>query len=227
MRRREFIALLGGATAAWPLAAPAQQSNRMRRLGVLMYGAENDPQSSAWLSGFIQRLAELGWTDGGRLWTDVRWGGDDVNRMRLLAKELIDLQPDVLLANATPLIAELQRQTRTIPIVFVIIADPVGSGFVASLPRPGGNITGFMLQDASVAGKLLELLTKIAPAIKRATAMFNPTTAPYVENRLTYRSLNRQLARSTWRRSWRPCMTMMKSKTSLPRSSVNPEAAWS
>ena len=150
MRRREFIAGLGGA-AAWPLAARAQQPDRMRRIGVLMAWDENDPEAKACLSGFTQGLAELGWTDGRNLRMDVRWAAGNVDRMRMFAKELVDLQPDVILANSTPVTAALQRETRTIPIVFVTVSDPVGAGFVASLPRPGGNITGF-INHGSVNG---------------------------------------------------------------------------
>ncbi len=153
----------------------------MRRIGVLMYD-ETDPQEQAYLAGFTQELLALGWTDGRNLRMDVRWASGDVDRMRTLAKELVDLQPDVILARGTPATAALQRETRTIPIVFVLVSDPVGSGFVASLPRPGGNITGFSDLEPSMAGKWLELLTQIAPGVKRAALMFNPNTAPYVES---------------------------------------------
>jgi putative ABC transport system substrate-binding protein len=179
--RRRFISALGGAAVTWPLAARAQQPDRIRRVGVLMVGDENDPErgEKGWLSRFTQGLAELGWTDGRNLRMDARWTGDSVDRARMYAKELVDLQPDVILASSTPVTAALQRETRTIPIVFVIVSDPVGSGFVADLARPGGNITGFMLMEASVASKWLELLTEIAPAVRRAALMFNPDTAPF------------------------------------------------
>ena len=184
IRRREFIFTLGGGAAAWPLAARAQQPNQVRRIGVLMLGDENDPVrgTKGWLSTFTRGLAELGWTDGRNLRIDVRWDGDNVDRTRTYAKELADLQPDVILAPATPQTAAFQQQTRTIPIVFVMVSDPIGSGFVASLPRPGGNITGFMLNEAAMAGKWLELLTEIAPAVRRAALMFNPDTAPFVRS---------------------------------------------
>jgi putative tryptophan/tyrosine transport system substrate-binding protein len=174
---------LGGAVA-WPLAAGAQQPKEVRRIGVLMLGDENDPVrgTKGWLSTFTRGLAELGWSDGRNLRMDVRWDGDNVDRQRMYAKELVDLQPDVILAATTPQTAAFQQQTRTIPIVFVMISDPIGSGFVASLPRPGGNITGFMFQEAGMAGKWLELLTEIAPAVRRAALMFNPDTAPYVRS---------------------------------------------
>jgi putative ABC transport system substrate-binding protein len=149
----------------------------MRRIGVLMSGDENDPEGKARLSGFTEGLAELGWTDGRNMRMDVRWAAAAVDRMRMFAKESVDLQPDVILANTTPVTAALQRETRKIPIVFVNVADPVGSGFVASLPRPGGNLTGFSNLEASMAGKWLELLTEIAPGVKRAAIMFNPNTA--------------------------------------------------
>ena len=179
MRRREFIILLGGgATMAWPLAARAQQPDRMRRIGVLMSVEENDPEGKTQLSQFTQGLAESGWTDGRNLRMEVRWGGGDVNRTRTFAKELVALQPDVILAQGTPGTAALQRETRTIPIVFVVVADPVGPGFVAGLPRPGGNITGFINSEAVIGAKMLELLTEIAPGLKRVAMIFDPDTAP-------------------------------------------------
>jgi putative ABC transport system substrate-binding protein len=180
-KRREFITLLGGA-AAWPLAARAQQGSRMRRIGVLMPFAESDPDATAQLSGFIQGLAQLGWTDGRNVRMDLRWTAGSVDRTRMFAKELVNLQPDVILAYSTPPTAALQRETRTIPIVFAVVSDPVGVGFVASLPRPGGNLTGFIHMEASMGGKWLELLTEIAPGVKRATIMFNPNTAPYARS---------------------------------------------
>src|SRR6516165_26038 len=176
MRRREFIAGLAGA-AAWPLAVRAQQSERMRRLGVFIPREENEPEAKGWLSGFTQGLAELGWTDGRNVRIDVRWASS-IDRARMYAKELVDLQPDVILSQSTPVTAAFQRETRTIPIVFVFVADPVGSGFVASLPRPSGNITGFIDEEAGMASKWLELLTQIAPGVKRVAMMFNPDTAP-------------------------------------------------
>jgi len=176
IRRRDFIAGLGSA-AALPAVARAQRNGRMPHVGVLMAGDENDPEGKAQLSGFTQGLRELGWTDGRSLRMDVRWGAGNVDRMRMYAKELVGLQPDVILAGGTAATAALQRETRTIPIVFTGVADPVGSGFVASLPRPGGNITGFIVQEAALAGKRLELLTEMAPGVKRAAFMFDPDTA--------------------------------------------------
>ena len=177
MRRREFITLLVGA-AAWPVAARAQQGQPMRRIGVLMAFNETDSRAKGWLSRFASGLSQLGWTNGSNLRIDVRWAGDDVKQMRLFAKELVGIKPDVILAFGTPVTAALQRETRTIPIVFAIVSDPVGEGFVASLSHPGGNITGFHNSEASIGGKWLELLAQVAPGVKRAAMIFNPDTAP-------------------------------------------------
>jgi putative ABC transport system substrate-binding protein len=179
MRRRDFITLMGGA-AAWPVTGRAQQPGRMRRIAVLMGFDENDPDAKAQLYEFTKGVGELGWTDGRNLRMDVRWAAGNVDRARMFANELIDLQPDVILAHTTPATAALQRATRTIPIVFVTVSDPVGARFVTGLPRPGGNITGFINNEPTMAGKWLELLTQIAPGVERAAAMFNPDTAPYV-----------------------------------------------
>jgi putative ABC transport system substrate-binding protein len=150
----------------------------MRRVGVLMSLGENDPEAKAWLSGFTQGLAELGWANGRNVRMDVRWAAGNVDWARMFAKELVDLQAEIILAQGTPVTAALQRETRTIPIVFANVADPVGSGFVASLPRPDRNITGFINIEEAMGGKWLELLTEIAPGIKRVAIMFNPDTAP-------------------------------------------------
>jgi putative tryptophan/tyrosine transport system substrate-binding protein len=156
----------------------AQQPDHVRRIGVLMGFGENDPEANAYISRFAQGLSELGWSHGRNLGMEVRWAAGNVDRMGALAKELVDLQPEVIVAHTTPVTAALKRETRTIPIVFANVADPVGSGLVANLPRPGGNITGFITQEKSLAGKWLELLTEIAPGVKRAAIMFNPDTAP-------------------------------------------------
>jgi putative ABC transport system substrate-binding protein len=177
MRRREFIAGLGSA-AAWPLAARAQQGDRVRHIGVLIPYDEHDPVAKARVSAFTQALADLGWIDGRSLRMDLRWGGGDINRIRALAQELVGLQPAIIVTNATPATVALQRETRTILIVFVGVADPVASGIVARLDRPSGNITGFANWEASMGGKWLELLSEIAPGLKRAAIMFNPDTAP-------------------------------------------------
>jgi putative ABC transport system substrate-binding protein len=171
MKRREFITLLGGA-AAWPLAARAQQPQRMRRIGVLMGGVESDPLANPNFSAFTRALAGLGWTDGRNLRLDVRWGGGDSDRIRALAQELVGLQCDIILTNTIPAI--VARETRTIPIVFVNVSDPVVSGIVPRLDRPNGNITGFGGFEATLGGKWLELLSEIAPGLKRAAIMFDP-----------------------------------------------------
>jgi len=177
MRRREVIAGLGSA-AACPVVAWAQQGDRVRRIGVLMVLDETDAEGKILLSGFTQGLVELGWTDGRNLRLDVRWAAANVDRMRMFAKELVALQPDVILTHAHPAIAALRLETGTIPLVFVAVSDPVGAGFVASLPRPGGNITGFANLEGIMASKWLELLKEIAPGVKRAAVIFNPDTAP-------------------------------------------------
>jgi putative ABC transport system substrate-binding protein len=176
LRRREFIAGLGGAAAAWPLAARAQQGNRVWRIGVLMGGDENDPVLKPHVSAFTQALANLGWTDGRNVRTDLRWTGDDIDRIWALAHELVGLQPDIILASSTPATTVLQRETRTIPIVFAGLVDPIASGIVARLNQPGGNITGFANLEATLGGKWLELLSEIAPGLKRAAITFNPDT---------------------------------------------------
>jgi putative ABC transport system substrate-binding protein len=175
--RRDFITLLGGA-AAWPIAARAQQAQHMRRIGLLKSDNESNSASSKSLMRFVEELSNLGWTDGRNLRLDIRWAGANNNRMRMLAKELVDLRPDVIVVDSTPGTAALHRETQMIPIVFAAITDPVSNGFVASLSHPGGNITGFIFTEAELAGKRLELLTEIAPSVKRVAFMFNPATAP-------------------------------------------------
>jgi putative ABC transport system substrate-binding protein len=174
MNRRDFIAGLGGA-AAWPLAARAQQGDRVRRVGVLLGADENDPVVKTWVSAFTQALAGLGWTDGRNMRMDARWGAD-TNRIRALAKELVGLHPDIILTSGTLATAAVQRETRMIPIVFAGVGEPVASGIVARLNQPGGNITGFGLYEATLGGKWLELLSEIAPGLKRVAIMFNPDT---------------------------------------------------
>jgi putative ABC transport system substrate-binding protein len=177
VKRREFITLLGGA-AAWPLAARAQQPERMRRIGVLVPYDENDPEAGRRLSALTQALADLGWTDGRNLRMYLRWHGGDTNRIPALAQELVGLQPDIILTGGTPQTIAVQRETRTIPIVFVNVGDPVATGLVAKLNQPDGNSTGFANNEAPLGGKWLELLSEIAPGLKRAAIMFNPDTAP-------------------------------------------------
>jgi putative ABC transport system substrate-binding protein len=176
IKRREFIAGLGGAVA-WPVMARVQQPDRIRRIGALMAYGESDPVERAHLSAFTQGLSGLGWTDGRNIRMDARWGAGNIDRMRMFAKELVDLEPDVILTEGTPATAALQRETRTIPIVFALVSDPVGSGFVAGLPRPGGNLTGFNFLEAEMGGKWAELLMEIATGLKRIAIMFNPDTA--------------------------------------------------
>jgi putative ABC transport system substrate-binding protein len=176
MRRREFITLLGGA-AAWPLAARAQQPDKMRRVGVLMTLAADDPQSMARIAAFLQGLQQLGWTDGRDVRIEYRWGAADADRIRKGAAELVALTPDVILSVGTPGVTALQQVTRTIPIVFVTVADPVGAGLVASLARPGGNTTGFTVFEYSIGGKLLEVLKEIAPRLSRVAVLRDPAIA--------------------------------------------------
>jgi putative ABC transport system substrate-binding protein len=177
MRRREFIAGLGSA-AAWPVAVRAQQAERMRRISVLMGWSESDPVYRAAFGAFVEALARLGWTVGGNVRIEQRWTNAEFGRIAPLAKEVVALRPDVILASTTPVTVALHRETNTIPIVFVTVSDPVGSGLVASLSRPGGNITGFINVEETIGGKWLGLLKQIAPGIKRAGIMFNPDTAP-------------------------------------------------
>jgi putative tryptophan/tyrosine transport system substrate-binding protein len=180
MRRREFITLLGGTTAVWPLAVRAQQGERIRRVSVLMGYAESDPAVQSYLAAFRGALAKLGWTEGSNLRIELRWGAADPDRIKTFAKELVDLRPDAILGTTTIVISALARETQTIPIVFAIVLDPIGSGFVASLARPGGNITGFTSLGNALGGKWIGLLKEIAPHTVRAALLFNPTTAPQV-----------------------------------------------
>jgi hypothetical protein len=176
IRRRDFIAALGGA-AAWPLAARAQQ-DRVRRIGVLMPYDENDPVAESYVSAFTQALAASGWTDGRNVRIDLRWGGADINRTGALAKELLGLRPDIIVTGDTPTTVAVQRETRTIPIVFAGVGDPVAGGLVVRVNQPGGNTTGFALFEPTLGGKWLELLWEIAPGLKRAAIMFNPDSGP-------------------------------------------------
>jgi putative tryptophan/tyrosine transport system substrate-binding protein len=175
MQRRAFISLFAGAAVARPLAARAQQTERMRRIGVLMAVAADDPEGQARVTMFVQALQQLGWTDGRNMRIDVRWGAVDADRYRKDAEELVALAPDVILAGSSAALAPLQRATRILPIVFAGIADPVGGGYVDSLARPGGNVTGFALFEYGIAGKWLELLKQVAPAVTRVAVMRDPT----------------------------------------------------
>src|SRR5215831_10331173 len=178
IRRREFITVLGGATA-WPVAARAQQPERMWRVGTLM----GYPEAQSELASFLQELQKLGWVEGRNLRIDTRWGiPADPDSMHRFARELVALQPDLILSQSTPATAALLQETRVIPIVFTTVADPVGSGFVASLARPGGNATGFLVvTESSMGGKWLELVREIAPRVTRVAALFNPAMAPYAQ----------------------------------------------
>jgi putative tryptophan/tyrosine transport system substrate-binding protein len=178
--RRELLAALGGA-AAWPLAARAQQPDGMRRIGVLMGYAESDREGQANVAAFRGELQKLGWVEGRNIRIDARWGAAEVESERRFAKELVALQPDLILSHSTTTTTALLQQTRTIPIIFAIVADPVGSGFVASLARPGGNATGFVVTEGSLGGKWLQLLKEIAPRVTRIAALFNPAMAPFAE----------------------------------------------
>jgi ABC-type uncharacterized transport system substrate-binding protein len=176
MKRREFISLLGGAAAAWPLAAPAQQTGRVRRIAMLVGATENDPEAPLSLEAFRQTLNQLGWNDGVSVRIDTRWGHGDPDRMGAYAKELIGTAPDVAVADSTPAALALQRESRTTPIIFIQAGSPVGSGLVANLARPGGNLTGFTNYVPSMGGKWLELLKEVAPRLARVAALFNPKT---------------------------------------------------
>ena len=184
MRRREFITLLSGA-AVWPLAARAQQPERMRLIGVLMGYDESDLEAQAQIAAFRDGLQKLGWMEGRNTRIDTRWATPiDAAAMQQFAKELVALQAEVILASTTPTTAALLQQTRTIPIVFATVGDPIGSGFVASFPRPGGNVTGFVTIEGSLGGKWLELLKEIAPHVKRVAFLLNPATATYAKSYL-------------------------------------------
>jgi putative tryptophan/tyrosine transport system substrate-binding protein len=199
MRRREFIAGLSAATL--PLVARAQQGDRVRRIGVLMSGEENGTWEKARLSAFIQALADLGWTDGRNARMDLRWGGVDINRIRALAKELVGLQPDIILTSSTPTTVAVQRQTGTIPIVFTGVSDPVASGIVPRLDRPSGNVTGFATHEASLGGKWLELLSGSRPGSSGPPSCSILTTLP---SRLLCPPLRRRPGHSRSRQSLRP-----------------------
>ena len=180
MRRREFITLVGGA-ATLPLAARAQQGGRVRTIGVLMNFLESDPAGQVGFEAFRDALKKLGWREGSDLRIELRWAESDPDRLRAFAKELVELRPDAIVAGSTAGVVALARETRTIPIVFATVADPIGSGFAGSLAHPGGNITGFAAVDSAMGGKWLELLKEIAPRTERVALLFNPVTAVPVQ----------------------------------------------
>ena len=179
MQRREFITLLGGAAVALPLAARAQQADRVRRIGVLIGYAEDDPETKVRLAAFRQRLEKRGWSEGRNVQIETRFAAASADKYEPLAKELVATQPDVILAHTTQVAAALQRESRAIPIVFVNVSDPIGSGFVASLARPGGNFTGVLQYEASVVGKWLAMLKEISPRLERVAIVANPKTSPF------------------------------------------------
>jgi putative ABC transport system substrate-binding protein len=180
MRRREFISLLGGTVASWPLAARAQQLERVRRIGVFVNLAEGDREGQLSIEAFQRGLREFGWIEGRNIQVDYRWSpGADTNRIRAAAMDLVASRPDLILASATEGLAAFSDATKTIPIVFVSVSDPVGQGFVSNLARPGGNLTGFTAFEFSMGGKWIEILKEIAPKLARVAVLFNPKTAPY------------------------------------------------
>jgi putative ABC transport system substrate-binding protein len=182
MKRREFIALAGGAVATWPLAARAQRSGAVRKLGVLLSGVETDPDSRVRIEAFRKGMAGLGWRDGDNIHIEYRWSAGKVGLIRQYAAELVALAPDVILANSTSVIAAFKDITSTIPIVFALAIDPVGLGHVKSLSRPGGNFTGFTFINPDLIGKWIGLLSEVMPQVTRAAALFNPTTTPFYAN---------------------------------------------
>ena len=179
MKRRDLITFLGGSVLAWPLATHAQQSEHMRHIGVLMAFPENDPEAQSWAAGFREELGKLGWTEGRNVQFDTHWATADVEVLQRFAKQLVALQPDLILTGSTPATAAMRQQTNTIPIVFAIVGDPVGSGFVASLLRPGGNLTGFVPIENSLGNKWVELLKEVAPRVVRVALVFDPAMEPF------------------------------------------------
>jgi putative tryptophan/tyrosine transport system substrate-binding protein len=179
MRRREFITLLGGAAIASPLASRAQQSNRTGHIGVLMGYAEDDLEAKAWITGFVEGLKKLGWTEGNNLRIEYRWTSGSVEQLRSYGAELLGLKPDVILAASTPALAAVYQQTRSVPVVFVNVADPIKQGFVSGLAHPDANVTGFTSLEFSMGSKWIETLKQISPSLTRAALIFNPETAPY------------------------------------------------
>jgi putative tryptophan/tyrosine transport system substrate-binding protein len=178
VKRREFITLLGGAAIAWPLAARAQQPERVRRIGVLMNAAATDAAAQSYLAAFIQAVRQLGWVEGKNIHVEVRWSAGDAALSRIYAAQLIGLKPDVILTASTTNLIAIQQATSTVPVVFLQVSDPAEQGFVANITRPGGNITGFTMFEFSVGGKWLDLLKEIMPGLQRVGVMFNPDTSP-------------------------------------------------
>ena len=179
MKRREFITLFGGAAVTWPLAARAQQPDRVRRIGVLMGVTKDEPEGQARIAALREGLQKLGWIDGRNIRIEERWADGGIDSVQTYAAEMVKLAPDLIVANGTPFVEALHQATRSIPIVFVLSNDPVGLGHVASMARPGGNITGFIFMELSLIGKWLELLKQMAPGLSRTALLFNPDTTPY------------------------------------------------
>lgn len=194
MRRREFISLIGSAAASWPLATRAQQPERVRRVGVLMGISDSDPEAKPRVEALQDGLRDLGWTEGRNIHLDYRWTAGDVDRTQQFAKEIVELKPEVLVAHSTPVVKALLQLTSATPMVFVLVADPIGSGFVTSLAHPGGNLTGFMNVDAPMAGKWLALIKEIAPKVSRIALVYNPRTSPYQSYLKTFDEAARTLA---------------------------------
>ena len=195
MRRREFIGLLLGATVSWPLGGRAQHAGHVRRIGFLLGLTENDPEGHARIAAFRQGLEASGWTEGRNIRIDYRFAGGDPERVRSYAAELVASAPDLIVAHSAPVVAALKQATSTTPVVFVVVNDPMGQAFIASLAHPGGNITGFTFVDFEMIGKWLELLREIAPSVVRAGLMFNPDVAPYFHVYLSeFRAIPTRLA---------------------------------
>jgi len=220
MKRRQFITLLGGAGAAWPLAARAQQPERMRRVGVLMGLDANDPEGRSEAGALKQGFQKLGWIEGRNLQFEYYWSGGDANRIQASAKALVSATVEVIVARSTPAVAALLKETRSIPIVFSYVVDPVGSGFVQSFARPGGNVTGFQTYEFTIAGKWLQLLTEVAPSVRRVGLIHNPTTAPQ-DFCASWRGLLPQRQRSWLRRLF---ITPKRSTPPSPGLHASPEA---
>jgi putative ABC transport system substrate-binding protein len=222
MGRRELVMLLGCAILAWPLTASAQQAERARRIGVLMGYAESDPDAQANLAAFRDSLQRLGWVEGRNIRIDIRWPiPADVESMQRFAKELVALQPDVILSHITPTTAALLQQTRTVPIVFATVSDPVGSGFVASFSQPGGNVTGFTSIEPTMPSKWLQLLKELAPRTTRVALLFNPATAPYAKILLEPPKSRRSILWSGGDRS--PCPRHVRARKRRRRTSPRAE----
>ena len=181
MRRREFIKVVAGSAAAWPLSLWAQQPDRTRRVGVLLGIVESDPETNARLKAFRLGMRDLGWIEGRNIQIEYRFAGSDLKAIDKHVTELVGLAPDVIVANSVPVMAALKPATSTIPIVFVVVNDPVGQGFISNLTHPGGNITGFSFLETEIVGKWIDLLHDVKPDLSRITLMFNPDTAPYYD----------------------------------------------